>query len=143
MLALSILKVRREKAEVEKRRKKEEKKKEKRRQKMEEGLEGGLIKKKRYNPHRRKVQHRSEDGDVSSYYQAKNEHEFRRTERTSLAEELKQPSISDSLYESFGTSQSADRKGPVRCQSHGECISICYSFWMLLCLFLIRAFCVC
>lgn len=143
MLAFSILKVRREKAEVEKRRKKEEKKKEKRRQKIEEGLEGGQIKKKRYNPHRRQVQHRSEDGDVSSYCQAKNEHEFRRTERTSLAEELKQPSISDSLYDSFGTSQSAERKGTERCQSHGECISICYSFWMFICLFLIRAFCVC
>ncbi|KAL3580800.1 hypothetical protein D5086_018635 [Populus alba] len=100
---IELIKVRREKAEVEKRRKKEEKKKEKRRQKMEEGLEGGQIKKKRYNPHRRQVQHRSEDGDVSSYYQAKNEHGFRRTERTSLAGELKQPSIPDSLYDSFDT----------------------------------------
>ena len=98
---------------------------------MEEGLEGGQNKKKRYNPHRRQVQHRSEDGDVSSYYQAKKEHGFRRTERTSLAGELKQPSIPDSLYDSFDTF------------NHGECISICYSFWMFICLFLIRAFSVC
>ena len=143
MLTFSILKVRKVKAEVEKQRKKEEKKKKKRRKKEEEGSEGGEIKKKRHNHHRRLVQHRSEDDDESSYYQAKNEHEFRRTERTSLTEELEQPSILDSLYDSFGTSHSDRRKGPERCHKYGEFISSCYSFWMFMCLFLIRAFCVC
>ncbi|KAB5541590.1 hypothetical protein DKX38_014564 [Salix brachista] len=86
----------------------------------EEGSEGGEIKKKRHNHHRRLVQRRSEDDDESSYYQAKNDHEFRRTERKTLAEELEQPSILDSLYDSFGTSHSAKRKGPERCHNHGS-----------------------
>ncbi|KAF9676165.1 hypothetical protein SADUNF_Sadunf09G0110000 [Salix dunnii] len=68
----------------------------------------------------RLVRHRSEDDDESSYYQAKNEHEFRRTERTGLTEELEQPSILDSLCDSFGTSHSDRRKGPERCHKYGS-----------------------
>ncbi|KAJ6927446.1 hypothetical protein NC651_011482 [Populus alba x Populus x berolinensis] len=73
-----ILKVRREKAEVEKRRNKE-----KRERKLE-----GKIKKKKHSHYGRHKQHRSEDGNKRSDYQAKNEHEFQGTERTSIAEEL-------------------------------------------------------
>ncbi|KAJ6937155.1 hypothetical protein NC652_011732 [Populus alba x Populus x berolinensis] len=73
-----ILKVRREKAEVEKRRNKE-----KRERKLE-----GKIKKKKHSHYRRHMQHRREDGNERSDYQARNEHEFQGIERTSLAEEL-------------------------------------------------------
>ncbi|CAK7329490.1 unnamed protein product [Dovyalis caffra] len=111
---IELIKVRREKAEVEKQRKKEEKKKEKRRQKMEEGE----MKKKRHSYDRKHTQHWREDGNERRDY------EFQGIERTSPSEELKQPSTLDSLYESFDTSQSAKRKRPESCHNNGSIVWI-------------------
>lgn len=111
---IELIKHNRERAEAEKERKKEKRRKKERRRKKEnkKRREDGEVRQESLSPNCRHKDGRNRRSWEKSDNEKKRQYEAQGLENSSLTEELEQPMISDSQYDSSENSQNSMRKKP-------------------------------